>query len=178
MDEKEQTLYCGNLSEKVTEDLLYELFLQAGPLESVSIPKDKDGRQKNFGFVKFKHSVSVQYAVALMDGVALFGRILRLDVRSGSANAFNPFLEKLREYQRMSQRTHRSSQRDSGRQDSRRHDSRNDSRQDIGSRGGPSASYGGFSQQYMMPQSMQNLPQGYPMNYGGYPASNQWSQFR
>jgi len=28
MDEGARTLYCGNLSEKVTEDILYELFLQ------------------------------------------------------------------------------------------------------------------------------------------------------
>lgn len=27
-DNKDRTLYCGNLSEKVTEDILYELFLQ------------------------------------------------------------------------------------------------------------------------------------------------------
>ncbi|KYN18644.1 hypothetical protein ALC57_09040 [Trachymyrmex cornetzi] len=29
MDEDARTLYCGNLSEKVTEDILYELFLQS-----------------------------------------------------------------------------------------------------------------------------------------------------
>lgn len=28
MEDKDKTLYCGNLHEKVTEDLLYELFLQ------------------------------------------------------------------------------------------------------------------------------------------------------
>jgi len=28
MDEDASTFYCGNLSEKVTEDILYELFLQ------------------------------------------------------------------------------------------------------------------------------------------------------
>lgn len=28
MDDKDKTLFCGNLHEKVTEDLLYELFLQ------------------------------------------------------------------------------------------------------------------------------------------------------
>ncbi|XP_014478008.1 PREDICTED: splicing factor U2af large subunit A isoform X2 [Dinoponera quadriceps] len=33
MDEDARTIYCGNISNKVTEDILYELFLQAGPLE-------------------------------------------------------------------------------------------------------------------------------------------------
>lgn len=28
MDEEMRTLWCGNLSEKVTEEILYELFLQ------------------------------------------------------------------------------------------------------------------------------------------------------
>ena len=28
MDEDARTIWCGNLSEKVTEDVLYELFLQ------------------------------------------------------------------------------------------------------------------------------------------------------
>ncbi|GIX96953.1 RNA-binding protein 7 [Caerostris darwini] len=99
MDDKERTLYCGNLPEKVTEDLLYELFLQAGPLESVKIPKDKDGRQRNYGFVTFKHTASVPYAVALMGGLVLYGKSIRLDARSGSENAPNPYLEQLRQYE-------------------------------------------------------------------------------
>lgn len=29
-EEDERTLWCGNLSDKVTEELLYELFVQVG----------------------------------------------------------------------------------------------------------------------------------------------------
>lgn len=36
-DRDDRTLYIGNLSEKVTEALLYELFLQAGKRQRVSI---------------------------------------------------------------------------------------------------------------------------------------------
>lgn len=99
MDNKDRTLYCGNLSENVTEDLLYELFQQAGPLEGVSIPKDKEGNKRNFGFVTFKHEVSVPYAVALMRGVSLFGKHLRLEFRTGAESGGNPYLEKLISYQ-------------------------------------------------------------------------------
>ncbi|KAL0973301.1 hypothetical protein UPYG_G00201670 [Umbra pygmaea] len=54
-DETDRTLFVGNLDPNVTEELLFELFLQAGPLYKVKIPKDNDGKQKGFGFVCFKH---------------------------------------------------------------------------------------------------------------------------
>ncbi|GFQ65331.1 RNA-binding protein 7 [Trichonephila clavata] len=125
MADKERTLYCGNLSEKVTEDLLYELFLQAGPLESVKIPKDKDGRQRNYGFVTFKHAISVPYSVALMGGISLYGKPIRLDARSGLESVPNPYLEQLRQYE-YSFKRQSYHQTDSRRHDnrSRRHDSR------------------------------------------------------
>ncbi|XP_042901780.1 splicing regulator RBM11 [Parasteatoda tepidariorum] len=105
MEDKERTLFCGNLSEKVTEDILYELFLQAGPLENVTIPKEKDGRPRNYAFIAFKHPVSVQYAVALMSGISLYGRTLRLDARSGSVEA-NPYLQKLQQYSKAREMQH------------------------------------------------------------------------
>lgn len=56
-DRDSRTLYVGGLSEKMSEAILYELFYQAGPLERVSIPLEKDSdrpRIKTFGFVTFK----------------------------------------------------------------------------------------------------------------------------
>lgn len=114
-----------------------------------------------------------------MDGVQLFGRTLRLDVRSGSANAPNPFLEKLRQYQR----THQQDQRNSRprQQDSRRQDVRNETnrsqfprnlvqlgedvknetnRSQFVPRSLQPGSYGGYNPQYMMPQNQ--LPQNVP----------------
>ncbi|XP_045207110.2 RNA-binding protein 7-like [Mercenaria mercenaria] len=81
----DRTLWVGNLSEKITDEILYELFLQAGPLDKVSIAKERDtGKQKNFAFVTFLHDISVPYTIQLMDGVQLFGRNLRLQSRPGS----------------------------------------------------------------------------------------------
>ncbi|XP_013380197.1 RNA-binding protein 7-like [Lingula anatina] len=85
-DVKERTLWCGNLSEEVTEELLYELFLQAGPLEKVHIAKDKDGRRKNYSFIQFKHEESVPYTIKLMAGTKLFGRPLNLQARTGASH--------------------------------------------------------------------------------------------
>ncbi|XP_041985934.1 RNA-binding protein 7 [Aricia agestis] len=78
IDEDTKTLWCGNLADQVTEEVLYELFLQAGPLEKVKIPRDRDGRQKNFAFITYCHEVSVPYALNLFRGTALFYRTLNL----------------------------------------------------------------------------------------------------
>ena len=38
---QDATLWCGNLDDKVDEELLWELMLQAGPVVSLHMPKDK-----------------------------------------------------------------------------------------------------------------------------------------
>ncbi|XP_028172065.1 RNA-binding protein 7 [Ostrinia furnacalis] len=81
VEDDNRTLWCGNLPEQVTEELLYELFLQAGPLEKVRIARDKDGRQKSFAFITFCHEVSVPYAIALFRGTALYHKTLTLQGR-------------------------------------------------------------------------------------------------
>ncbi|XP_031847440.1 uncharacterized protein LOC116433462 [Nomia melanderi] len=82
MDEDMRTLWCGNLSDKVSEEILYELFLQGGPVQRVSIPKDRDGRQRTYGFVTYKHIVSVSYALDLFDGTMLFNRPICMSTRN------------------------------------------------------------------------------------------------
>ncbi|KOC59202.1 Putative RNA-binding protein 11 [Habropoda laboriosa] len=81
MDEDMRTVWCGNLSEKVTEEILYELFLQGGPVQRVSIPKDRDGKQRAYGFVTYKHINSVKYALNLFHGTVLFNRPLSMGPR-------------------------------------------------------------------------------------------------
>ncbi|KAK0084192.1 hypothetical protein PV326_006372 [Microctonus aethiopoides] len=81
MCDDSRTLYCGNLSSRCNEDILYELFLQGGPLERVHIPRDRDGSLKNFGFITYKHAMSVMYAISLFEGTTLFNRQLTLKTR-------------------------------------------------------------------------------------------------
>lgn len=85
-DSDERTLYVGGISEKVTDKLLYELFFQAGPIERVSIPKEKDGKNKGFGFVTYKHLMAVPYALNIFSGTKLFGRELTLKNRNANSN--------------------------------------------------------------------------------------------
>ncbi|XP_053673633.1 RNA-binding protein 7 [Anopheles nili] len=84
MSEDDRTLYCGNVSEKVTEEMLYELFLQAGPVENVKIPRDADKRQRSYSFITYTHACSVEYAMKVLDGTSLFQRMLKLDRKTGN----------------------------------------------------------------------------------------------
>ncbi|XP_053852840.1 RNA-binding protein 7 [Vidua macroura] len=85
--EANRTLFVGNLDPKVTEELIFELFHQAGPVITVKIPKDRDGRPKQFAFVNFKHEESVPYGLRLLNGIRLYGRPMRIQFRSGSSHA-------------------------------------------------------------------------------------------
>nr|XP_020455948.1 RNA-binding protein 7-like [Monopterus albus] len=89
-DEADRTLFIRNLDARVTEELLFELFLQAGPLIKTKIPKGVDGRRKTFGFAVYKHEVSAPYAVDLLNGTLLFGRNIHVQFRSGSSHMGSP----------------------------------------------------------------------------------------
>uniref|UniRef100_A0A8C4U3J8 Splicing regulator RBM11 n=1 Tax=Falco tinnunculus TaxID=100819 RepID=A0A8C4U3J8_FALTI len=91
-EEADRTLFVGNLESRVREEILYELFLQAGPLTKVTICKDKEGKPKSFGFVCFKHKESVPYAIALLNGIRLYGRPIKVQYRFGmfSNSVCNP----------------------------------------------------------------------------------------
>lgn len=83
--EVDRTLYIRNLDPRVTEELLFELFLQAGPLIKIIIPKStNDAQRKSFAFALYKHEVSVPYAMQLLNGTTLFGRKISVQFRSGS----------------------------------------------------------------------------------------------
>ncbi|KAK5868394.1 hypothetical protein PBY51_009417 [Eleginops maclovinus] len=89
-EEADRTLFIRNLDSRVTEELLFELFVQAGPLIKTKIPKDADGKQKTFGFAVYKHEVSVPYAMQLLDGTSIHGRTIHVQFRSGSSHSNSP----------------------------------------------------------------------------------------
>uniref|UniRef100_A0A1L8DHV5 Putative rna recognition motif in rna-binding protein 7 n=1 Tax=Nyssomyia neivai TaxID=330878 RepID=A0A1L8DHV5_9DIPT len=76
-NEHMRTLFCGNLSEQVTEEILYELFVQAGPIEEVKIPKTR-----SFGFITYRHEATVPYALNLYSGTRLFGREIKISQKT------------------------------------------------------------------------------------------------
>ncbi|XP_060702693.1 RNA-binding protein 7-like isoform X2 [Hemiscyllium ocellatum] len=85
-NDADTTLFIGNLDQRVTEELLFELFLQSGPLLAVKIPKDKDGKSKQYAFVHFKHVESVHYGKNLLNGIQLYGKAIKIQFRSGSVH--------------------------------------------------------------------------------------------
>lgn len=84
MDEA-KTVWVGNIGDQVTEELLYEIFLQAGPLERVTVRSHQGGT--GFGFVTFKHQDSVPYAVQLFEDLQLFGLNLSIKPRVGGGQS-------------------------------------------------------------------------------------------
>lgn len=75
-DSDDYVLWAGNLHRDATEELLFELFLQAGPLTYVKKPKDK-----NFAFIAYKHKESVKFAMKVFQGICLFKQMAHLKHR-------------------------------------------------------------------------------------------------
>ncbi|XP_065355996.1 RNA-binding protein 7-like [Calliphora vicina] len=87
-DVEERTLFCANLSEKITEELLYEVFLQAGPLEKIYIPK-QNGKNRSYAFLTYKYRSSPSYALKLFQGLQLFGKRLDIKFQRSNSNGHN-----------------------------------------------------------------------------------------
>ena len=74
------TIWVGNLEESVNEELLWELFLQVGPVVDVHMPLDKiTGQSNNYAFVEFENEVDADYAMKVLNMVKLNGKSLRIN---------------------------------------------------------------------------------------------------
>ncbi|KAJ3139113.1 Splicing factor 3B subunit 4 [Physocladia obscura] len=61
---QQNTVYVGNLDEAVTEALLWELMLQAGPVVNVHLPKDRVTQShQGFGFAEYTSEDDADYAM-------------------------------------------------------------------------------------------------------------------
>ncbi|RPA87426.1 RNA-binding domain-containing protein [Ascobolus immersus RN42] len=81
--DKEATVYVGNLDERVTDALVWELMLQAGRIVNVYLPKDRVTQvHQGFGFVEFKSEDDAEYAARIMNQVRLFGKPIRVNKAS------------------------------------------------------------------------------------------------
>ncbi len=70
-------LYVGNMSYKMTEDELRELFSRCGEVLSAKIITDAfTGRAKGFGFVEMASEVDAQKAIAELNGTTSDERTL------------------------------------------------------------------------------------------------------
>eukprot|EP01138_Halocafeteria_seosinensis_P009584 gb/GECG01009794.1/.p1 GENE.gb/GECG01009794.1/~~gb/GECG01009794.1/.p1 ORF type:complete len:743 (+),score=129.45 gb/GECG01009794.1/:1-2229(+) len=69
-------LYIRNLDESVTEDELREQFKQYGPISSVRVDRDQNGRSKLYGYVCFTNQEDAATAVQKCNGKLLKGKPL------------------------------------------------------------------------------------------------------
>lgn len=75
-----QKLYVGNLSYSVSDDMLKDLFAQAGTVQSAVIITDKmSGRSKGFGFVEMGSDDEAQEAIKIFNGKEYEGRALTVN---------------------------------------------------------------------------------------------------
>jgi len=84
-DERNQdaTIYIGNIDEKTTDSLIWELMLQVGPVVSVHLPKDRVSQtHQGYGFCEFQTEEDADYAVKIMNQIKLFGRPIRVNKAS------------------------------------------------------------------------------------------------
>jgi splicing factor 3B subunit 4 len=77
---QEATCYVGNLDERVTEDILWELMQQCGPVTNVHMPKDKvSGKHLFYGFVEFRNEEDAEYAMKIMNMVKVYNKPLKMN---------------------------------------------------------------------------------------------------
>ncbi|KAF2868290.1 hypothetical protein BDV95DRAFT_630525 [Massariosphaeria phaeospora] len=80
---KEATIYVGNLHESTTQQLLHQLAAHHGRVQKVHIPIDRvNGKHQGFGFVEYNTEADATYAANILNNVALFGQPLRVNKAS------------------------------------------------------------------------------------------------
>lgn len=80
---QEATIYIGNLDERTTDAILWELFLQCGPVVNVHLPKDRVSQtHQGFGFCEFLTVEDADYACRIMNQIKLYGKPIRVNKAS------------------------------------------------------------------------------------------------
>ncbi|XP_022215057.1 splicing factor 3B subunit 4 [Drosophila obscura] len=80
---QDATIYAGGLDDKVSESLLWELFVQAGPVVNVHMPKDRVTQMhQGYGFVEFLSEEDADYAIKIMNMIKLYGKPIRVNKAS------------------------------------------------------------------------------------------------
>jgi splicing factor 3B subunit 4 len=81
--DKEATVYIGNIDERATPAMVYEIMLQTGPIHNIHMPRDRVTQtHQGFGFVEFRSPQDAEYAANVMNGVKLYGKSLRVNKAS------------------------------------------------------------------------------------------------
>ncbi|KAD1124718.1 hypothetical protein E3N88_43254 [Mikania micrantha] len=85
------TVYIGNLDERVTDRVLYDILIQAGRVVDLHIPRDREtDKPKGFAFAEYESKEIADYAIKLFTGlVTLYNRTLRFGIAGQDKSASN-----------------------------------------------------------------------------------------
>lgn len=74
------SIYVGNLSFKVTQEDLVNVFAEYGTVKRVQLPTDREsGRPRGFGFVEMETEAAEDAAIAALDGAEWMGRVMKVN---------------------------------------------------------------------------------------------------
>lgn len=73
----------GRLSYATTEERLYKEFDDFGPVEHVTIVRDKEGKSRGYAFVEFKHKRDADFAIIKGDNRKIDGKRILVDRELG-----------------------------------------------------------------------------------------------
>jgi len=75
-----RSLYIGNLNNKITDALLYEIFSTLGAIESCKLIKDKTtGLSSGYGFVDYYDHQTAALALSSLNGKSIYGNEVKVN---------------------------------------------------------------------------------------------------
>jgi len=80
------SVWIGGLEPQVTEEILWELFVQCGPVVALNMPRDKiTNLHQGFAFCEYNSPEDADYAIRIMNMVRLYGKPIRVNKASKEA---------------------------------------------------------------------------------------------
>jgi U1 small nuclear ribonucleoprotein len=78
-----KTLFVARIAYETTERTLRRIFEEWGPIKSVSLISDSDGRSRGYAFIEYEHERDLKDAYKHADGIKVDGRSVVVDVERG-----------------------------------------------------------------------------------------------
>lgn len=76
-------MWVGGLDPQVTEEMIWELMLQAGPVTNVHVPRDQVTTQhQGYAFVEYRGVEDAEYAIRVLNMTKLFTKPIRVNKAS------------------------------------------------------------------------------------------------
>ncbi|SNX86948.1 related to spliceosome-associated protein SAP-49 [Melanopsichium pennsylvanicum] len=80
---QDASCYIGNIDDRATDAIVWELMIQAGPLVNLHLPKDRITQShQGYAFAEFQTEQDADYACKVMNGLKLYGKPIRVNKAS------------------------------------------------------------------------------------------------